>query len=152
MIVKQSILDAIGNTPLLTIEDIYVKCEFLNPSGSIKDRIAIYFIEKAEQTGQLKKGDTIVEASTGNTGTALAMVGAAKGYKVMIYLARGLSRERYKMIKAFNGEIRLVPKNRTDIAVQKARALGKSSQVTITQTSFPTHGMLKIMKISRHRR
>jgi len=124
MIVKQSILEAIGNTPLLTIEDIYVKCEFLNPSGSIKDRIAIYFIEKAEQTGKLRKGDTIVEASTGNTGTALAMVGAAKGYKVMVYLARGLSRERYKMIKAFNGEIRLVPKNRTDIAVQKARALG----------------------------
>jgi len=124
MSIRKSILDAIGNTPLLDIEGIYVKCEFLNPSGSIKDRIAKYFIEKAEQTGQLQKGDTIVEASTGNTGTALAMVGAAKGYKVIIYMARGLSRERYKMIKAFNAEIRLVPKNRTDIAVQKARALG----------------------------
>ncbi len=121
---KPSILDAIGNTSLLNIEGIYVKCEFLNPSGSIKDRIAKYFIEKAEQTGQLLKGDTIVEASTGNTGTALAMIGAAKGYKVIIYMARGLSRERYKMIKSFNAEIRLVPKNRTDIAVQKARALG----------------------------
>jgi cysteine synthase A len=124
MSVKKSILESIGNTPLLDIEGIYVKCEFLNPSGSIKDRIAKYFIEKAEQTGQLQKGDTIVEASTGNTGTALAMVAAAKGYKVIIYMARGLSRERYKMIKAFNAEIRLVPKNRTDIAVQKARALG----------------------------
>jgi cysteine synthase A len=124
MTTKQSILEAIGKTPLLDIEEIYVKCEFLNPSGSIKDRIAQYFIEKAEQTGALQKGYTIVEASTGNTGTALAMVGAAKGYKVIIYMARGLSRERYKMIKAFNAEIRLVPKNRTDIAVQKARALG----------------------------
>jgi len=124
MRVKQSIIEAIGNTPLLDIQGIYVKCEYLNPSGSIKDRIAKYFIERAEQTGQLQKGDTIVEASTGNTGTALAMVGAAKGYKVIIYMARGLSRERYKMIKAFNAEIRIVPKNRTDIAVQKARALG----------------------------
>ncbi len=124
---KQSILDAIGNTSLLNIEGIYVKCEFLNPSGSIKDRIAKYFIEKAEQTGQLLKGDTIVEASTGNTGTALAMIGAAKGYKVIIYMARGLSRERYKMIKSFNAEIRLVPKDRTDIAVQKARTLGSKS-------------------------
>ena len=121
---KQSILDAIGKTTLLNIDGIYVKCEFLNPSGSIKDRIAKYFIEKAEQNGQLRKGDTIVEASTGNTGTALAMVGAAKGYKVIIYMARGFSRERYKMIKSFNAEIRLVPKNRTDIAVQKARVLG----------------------------
>src|SRR5512137_2409695 len=75
--INKSILDEIGNTPLLDIEGNYVKCEFLNPSGSIKDRIAKYFIEKAEQKGLLNKDDTIVEASTGNTGTALAMVGAA---------------------------------------------------------------------------
>jgi len=124
MDIIKSITEAIGNTPLIKIEDIYVKCEFLNPSGSIKDRIAKYFIDKAEQTGQLKRGYTIVEASTGNTGTALAMVGAAKGYRVVIYIARGLSRERYRMIRAFGAEIRLVPGNRTDIAVQKARKLG----------------------------
>jgi len=104
MSVRQSILESIGNTPLLDIEGIYVKCEFLNPSGSIKDRITKYFIEKAEQTGQLQKGDTIVEALTGNTGTALAIVGAAKGCKVLIYMARGLSHERYKMINAFNAK------------------------------------------------
>lgn len=124
MNIQSSILDAIGNTPLISVEGFYVKCEFLNPSGSVKDRIAKYFIEKAEKTGQLKKGCTIVEASTGNTGTALAMVGAAKGYNVIIYILRGLSRERYRMIRAFGAEVRLVPRNRTDIAVQKARALG----------------------------
>lgn len=124
MIILKSITEAIGNTSLIKIEDIFIKCEFLNPSGSIKDRIAKYFIEKAEQKGLLNKGDTIVEASTGNTGTALAMVGAAKGYRVIIYIARGLSRERYRMIRAFGAEVRFVPENRTDIAVQKARALG----------------------------
>ena len=124
MNIIKSIVEAIGNTPLFAIEGIYVKCEFLNPSGSVKDRIAKYFIEKAEQTGKLKKGYTIVEASTGNTGTALAMVGSAKGYRVIIYIARSLTRERYSMIRAFGAEVRLVPKGRTDIAVQKARELG----------------------------
>jgi cysteine synthase len=124
MNIHSSIIDAIGNTPLIALEGFYVKCEFLNPSGSVKDRIAKYFIEKAEKTGQLKKGYTIVEASTGNTGTALAMVGAAKGYRVIIYIARGLSSERYRMISAFGAEVRLVPRNRTDIAVKKAHVLG----------------------------
>jgi len=124
MNIIESIIEAIGNTPLIAIEGIYVKCEFLNPSGSVKDRIAQYFIEKAEQTGKLKKGYTIVEASTGNTGTALAMVGSAKGYRVIIYIARGLTKERYSMIRAFGAEVRFVPKGRTDIAVQKARELG----------------------------
>ncbi len=124
MTIIQSIIDAIGNTPLLNIEDIYVKCEYLNPSGSVKDRIAKYFIEKAEKTGRLKKGYTIVEASTGNTGTALAMVGAAKGYKVIIYMARGMTKERYKMMKAFGAEVRLVPESRIDLAVKRSRHLG----------------------------
>ncbi len=121
----KTILNAIGNTPLLLVDGIYVKCEYLNPSGSVKDRIAKYFIEKAEKTGKLKKGYAIVEASTGNTGTALSMVAAVKGYKTIIYIPRGLTGERYKMMRAFGAEIRFVPKNRTDIAVKKARALGQ---------------------------
>src|SRR5919197_1174472 len=71
-----SILDAIGNTPLINVEGVWVKCEFLNPSGSIKARLAKYAIERAETEGRLKPGDTIVEASSGNTGNALSMVAA----------------------------------------------------------------------------
>ena len=67
----KSILDAIGNTPMMEIEGIWVKMEYLNPSGSIKARIAKYMIERAEKEGLLKKGDTIVEASSGNTGNAM---------------------------------------------------------------------------------
>ena len=80
----KTILDAIGNTPLLDIEGIWVKMEYLNPSGSIKARIAKYMIERAENEGLLKPGDTIVEASSGNTGNAMSMVAAVKGYKMMV--------------------------------------------------------------------
>ncbi|XXT21267.1 cysteine synthase family protein [Sorangium sp. So ce429] len=121
----KTILDAIGNTPLLTLDGIRVKCEYLNPSGSVKDRLAKHVIEKAEKTGLLKKGATIVEASSGNTGTAVSMVGAVKGYKVTIFIAEGLSAERYKMMKAFGADVRTVPRDRMDLAVQRAIALGK---------------------------
>ncbi|KYG00876.1 hypothetical protein BE21_56970 [Sorangium cellulosum] len=121
----KTILDAIGKTPLLTLDGIHVKCEFRSPSGSIKDRLAKYVIEKAEETGLLKKGATIVEASSGNTGTAVAMVGAVKGYEVTIFIPEGLSAERYKMMRAFGADVRTVPRDRMDIAVQSASALGK---------------------------
>ena len=88
--VSPNILDAIGDTPLLEIDGVFAKCEFLNPSGSIKARIAQYIVERAEQAGQLKPGDTIVEATSGNTGNAFAMVAAVKGYR-MIVDAGGLS-------------------------------------------------------------
>jgi cysteine synthase len=74
---SNSILDAIGNTPMLEVEGIYCKLEYLNPSGSIKARIARYMVERAEDEGLLKEGDTIVEATSGNTGNALSMVAAA---------------------------------------------------------------------------
>src|SRR5712692_1760168 len=74
-----TILDAIGNTPLVMVDGIWVKLEFLNPSGSIKARIAKYMIERAEREGLLAPGDTIVEASSGNTGNAMSMVAAVKG-------------------------------------------------------------------------
>lgn len=122
---EETILEGIGGTPLLTIDDIHVKCEYLNPSGSVKDRTATYLIEKAERAGLLKKGGTVVEASTGNMGTALSMVCAVKGYKVIIFIAEGLSEERYKMMRAFGAKIRPVPPNRTDLAVKRAIALGK---------------------------
>ncbi|WP_437746182.1 cysteine synthase family protein [Sorangium sp. So ce1504] len=121
----KTILDAIGETPLLRFDGVHVKCEYLNPSGSIKDRLARYIIEKAEKEGLLKKGATIVEASSGNTGAAVSMVGAVKGYKVTIFIAEGLSEERYKMMRAFGADVRTVPRDRMDIAVQRASALGK---------------------------
>ena len=93
------ILGKIGNTPLLKLKkvtdsldvDIYVKCEFLNPGGSIKDRMALGMIEEAEKSGKLKPGGTIVDQSTGNTGPALAFVGAVKGYTVQLFLPAQLS-------------------------------------------------------------
>ncbi len=94
-----NILGQIGNTPLVKLArviespdvDIYVKCEFLNPGGSIKDRMALCMIEEAEKSGKLKPGGTIVDQSTGNTGPALAFVGAVKGYKVQLFLPAQLS-------------------------------------------------------------
>ncbi len=94
-----TILDAIGSTPLMQIDGIWVKLEFLNPSGSIKARIAKYMIERAEREGLLKPGDTIVEASSGNTGNAMSMVAAVKGYKMLVLMPDGLSRERRTMLK-----------------------------------------------------
>jgi cysteine synthase len=76
---SSSILDAVGDTPLLEIENIYCKCEFINPSGSIKARVAKYIIERAEEEGLISPGDTIVEATTGNMGNALSMVAAVEG-------------------------------------------------------------------------
>ena len=94
-----NILGQIGNTPLLKLTrviespdvDIYAKCEFLNPGGSIKDRMALRMVEEAEKSGKLKPGGTIVDQSTGNTGPALAFVGAVKGYKVQLFLPAQLS-------------------------------------------------------------
>jgi cysteine synthase len=123
-----SIIKQIGNTPLLNIEGIHCKAEFFNPSGSVKDRIANYFIEKAEKTKQLRKGYTIVEASTGNTGTALSMVGAVKGYKVIIYIPKGLSKERYQMMKKFGATIRYTKEGDVQGAREKAIALGKKQK------------------------
>lgn len=92
--IASSILDAIGDTPLLEIDGVLAKCEFLNPSGSIKARIARYIVERAEQEGLLKPGDTIVEATSGNTGNAFSMVAAVKGYRMLVVMPEGLRMER----------------------------------------------------------
>ncbi|MBI4945926.1 MAG: cysteine synthase family protein [Bacteroidetes bacterium] len=98
--------DTVGNTPLLKISDkLYAKFEVFNPSGSIKDRIATYIINNAEQKKLLKKGDTIVEATSGNTGIAIAFIAAERGYKVKIVMPKNMSEERKQMIRLFGGEI-----------------------------------------------
>jgi len=96
----------IGNTPLVKLsERLYAKLETYNPSGSIKDRMAYYILAKAEERGEIKPGYTIVEASSGNTGIAFAMLGAAKGYKVKIIMPCNMSCERKQMMKAYGAEI-----------------------------------------------
>ncbi len=104
-----SILDIIGNTPMICIKkltglNIYAKAEFLNPGGSIKDRVAKYMIEQAEAKGVLKPGMTIMEPTSGNTGIGIALVGVQKGYKVIIVMPENMSEERKKIIKALGAE------------------------------------------------
>jgi cysteine synthase A len=122
--VLDSILDAVGDTPLLEIEGVYCKCEFLNPSGSVKARIAKYMIEKAEREGLLSPGDTVVEATSGNTGNALSMVAAVKGYRMLVVMPEGLSGERLAISRAFGAEVLQVGHFHVDTALEKARELG----------------------------
>ena len=123
--VSDSLLDAIGNTPMLKIEGVYCKCEFLNPSGSIKARIAKYMIEKAEGEGLLAEGDTIVEATSGNTGNALSMVAAVKGYRMLVVMPEGMSNERLAISRAFGAEVLQVGHFHVEAALEKARELGR---------------------------
>lgn len=106
-----SILDLIGNTPLLQIpgERIFAKAEFLNPGGSIKDRVALSMIEAAEREGKLRPDSIIVEPTSGNTGIGIALVGRLKGYRVQIVMPEGMSEERKKLIKVLGAELILTP-------------------------------------------
>ena len=113
----KTILDHIGNTPFIKVEEnIFAKVEGFNPGGSIKDRIVLNMITEAENNGILKEGDTLVEVTSGNTGVGFAMVGAMKGYKVKVIMPESTSKEKIKMIKVFGGEVILVE----DIKFRKA--------------------------------
>lgn len=110
----ENILDLIGNTPLLSLKqmtglNIFAKAEFLNPGGSIKDRIAKNMLEVAEAEGKLKPGMTIIEPTSGNTGIGLAFCGVRKGYKVVIVMPENMSEERKKIIKALGAQLVLTP-------------------------------------------
>ena len=106
-----NILDLIGNTPLLQLkgERVFAKAEFLNPGGSIKDRVAVAMIEGAQRDGRLKPDSIILEPSSGNTGIGLALVGRLKGYRVCIVMPDGMSEERKKLIRALGAELVLTP-------------------------------------------
>jgi len=106
-----NLLDLIGNTPLLRLkgENIYAKAEFLNPGGSIKDRVALAMLEGAERDGRLHPDSIIVEPTSGNTGIGVALVGRLKGYKVRIVMPEGMSEERKKLIRALGAELILTP-------------------------------------------
>jgi len=129
-----NILQTIGSTPLVKINklnpnknvSISAKIEGFNPSGSIKDRIALKMIEQAEAEGQLTKAKTIIEATSGNTGIGLAMIGAVKGYPVEIVMSEAVSIERRKLIEGFGAKVILTDKTKgTDGAIEKARELVK---------------------------
>jgi cysteine synthase B len=129
---NEDILQTIGDTPLVRINrlnpnintTIYAKLEGFNPTGSIKDRIALNMIQQAEAEGNLTKGKTIIEPTSGNTGVALAMIGAVKGYEVEIVMSDAVSIERKKIIKAFGGKVTLTEgKLGTDGAIRRAREL-----------------------------
>src|ERR671912_77791 len=120
-----SVLDGIGDTPLVPVEGIYCKLEYLNPSGSIKARIAKFMVERAEREGLLKPGDTIVEASSGNTGNALSMVAAVKGYRMLVVMPEGMSSERAVISRAFGAEVLEVGHFHVNEALAKAKKLGR---------------------------
>ena len=130
----ENILQTIGNTPLVKITQlnpnpnvtIYAKLEGFNPTGSIKDRIALKMIQQAEAEGSLKKGKTILEATSGNTGIGLAMIGNIKGYDVEIVMNSKVSVERRKIIRAFGAKLTIVDADKgTDGAIKKARELAE---------------------------
>ena len=133
--IEKNILGTIGKTPLVIINklnpntqnvNIYAKIEGVNPGGSVKDRIALRMIEEAEKSGKLTKDKIIIEPTSGNTGIALAMIGAVKGYQVEIVMSHAVSVERRKMIAAFGAAITLTPGDKgTDGAILKARELVK---------------------------
>lgn len=130
--IRNSILETIGSTPMVRINrlcpnpkvNIYAKLEGFNPTGSIKDRIAVKMINDAEREGRLKPGQTIIEPTSGNTGIGLAIIGLIKGYPVEIVMSEAVSMERRKIIRAYGGKIHLTPAAEgTDGAIRLARKL-----------------------------
>jgi cysteine synthase A len=123
---KSNVLNFIGNTPLIKIGNIYAKLESVNPSGSIKDRVALEIVEAAEREGKLKRGYTIIEASSGNTGISLSMVAAAKGYRMVVVMPENMSEERKRMMKAFGAKLVLTSKSGSlSESISKAKELEK---------------------------
>ncbi|UCD71069.1 MAG: cysteine synthase A [Syntrophobacterales bacterium] len=123
MAIANSLSETVGNTPLLRLTRITqgiepliaAKCEFISPSGSLKDRILVHMVESAERNGGLRPDMTIIEGSTGNTGIATAMVAAAKGYRCIIVMPEGMSLERRKAIQAYGAELILTPGGESDV-------------------------------------
>ena len=133
MTLYNNITEVVGNTPLVRLNRItpggahvYAKLEFYNPTSTVKDRIGIAMVDAAEASGELKPGGTIIEATSGNTGIALAMVGAARGYKVILTMPESMSKERRALLRAFGAELVLTPAPEgMNGAVAKAEELGK---------------------------
>ncbi len=144
-----NITQVVGNTPLVRINrildgakaQVYAKLEFYNPSSTVNDRIGIAMIDDAEKSGKLKPGGTIVEATSGNTGVALAMVGAARGYKVVLTMPDSVSKERRTLIKAYGAQLVLTPgAEGMKGAVAKAEEIGsKDGALLVRQFANPAN-------------
>jgi cysteine synthase A len=142
-----NILDLIGNTPLIKLkgENVYAKAEFLNPGGSIKDRVALAMLEGAERDGLLKADSIIVEPSSGNTGIGLALVGRLKGYKVMIVMPENMSAERKKLIKALGAELVLTPQGKGIAgAVEKALKMAEQDKAVYIPNQFENPDNIRV--------
>lgn len=142
MTIANSMTELIGKTPIVKLNrlpeagsaDVYVKLEFQNPGGSVKDRIANAMIEEAEKSGALKPGDTIIEPTSGNTGIGLAMVAASKGYKAVFVMPDTMSTERRKLLQAYGAELVLTPgKLGMKGAIEKTEELAKEHGYFIPQ-------------------
>ena len=140
--VFNNISEAIGNTPLVKLNqltdensaDVYVKVEFMNPGSSVKDRIALAMIEKAEATGELTADMTIVEPTSGNTGIGLAMVAASKGYKAILVMPDTMSKERRNLLRAYGAELVLTPgADGMKSAIKKASELAEKDSYFMPQ-------------------
>ena len=149
MTLYQNITEVVGNTPLVRLNrvtdgaaaQVYAKLEFYNPTSTVKDRIGIAMVDAAESSGELKPGGTIIEATSGNTGIALAMVGAARGYKVILTMPDSMSKERRALLRAFGAELVLTPAAEgMRGAVAKAEELGKEpGAVLVRQFANPAN-------------
>ena len=142
MKIYSDITQIVGNTPLVKLNriidnkqaNVFAKLEFYNPTSTVKDRIGIAMVDAAEASGQLKPGGTIVEATSGNTGIALAMVGAARGYKTILTMPDSMSKERRALLRAFGAELVLTPAAEgMRGAVAKAEELGAKGAVLVRQ-------------------
>ena len=128
-----NILDTVGNTPCVRINhlapdhvQLYVKCEFFNPAASVKDRLALNIIEDAERRGTLQPGQTVIEATSGNTGIGLAMVCAARGYPLVVTMADSFSVERRQLMRFLGARVILTPRAQKGLGmVNKARELAE---------------------------
>ena len=140
--ITENILDLIGSTPIVSLEPstgmkIFAKAEFLNPGGSIKDRVAKNMIEQAEKRGVLKKGMTIVEPTSGNTGIGLALCGVRMGYNVIIVMPENMSEERKKIIRALGAELVLTPAEESlDGAVNEVMRIASQSDEYFVPQQF----------------
>lgn len=145
----KSILNTIGHTPLVKIKNIhpdehevgiYAKLEGFNPTGSIKDRIALYMVDRAEKSGLLTKGKTIIEPTSGNTGISLAMIGAHRGYNVKLVMPEEMSMERRQIIKAFGAELILVePGAWRDAAIKLTKSMVQKDKNLVLLNQFENH-------------
>jgi len=128
----RSVLNAIGRTPMFELNHlgqggIFAKGEFLNPGGSVKDRVALYIVEQSEEKGLLRPGSVIVEATSGNTGIGFALVGVRKGYRVVIVMPEDMSEERKKIIRALGAELVLTPAGASVTgAIERAQEIARS--------------------------